>query len=522
MPTVLDGNLPTPLTALVGRREELAALDGLISRARVVTILGPGGAGKTRLAIAAAEHAAERIDGGTWWVELSDVAGPDQFGEAILTACELAEAPGQQALEALAEHFGQQRALLVLDNCEHVAEECATIAQRLLSSAGGLVVLATSREPLGVSGERLFRLGGLSWEPGDAAESREAVELFLDRADAAGAELSRDAEELGMVAEICERLDGLPLALELAAARAGMLSLEEIARRLDETDVLLRQPSRTAPSRHRTLDDALDWSHDLLPAEEKRLFALLSVFSGSFSLLAVEALAAARGIDRREVLPLLSALVDKSLVQVAGRGAEHRYRLLNTVHAYAAARLAEAPEEPAVAGAHADFFVALAMQARDGLQGPEQARWLERIELEHDNLRAVLRANIDARPQVAGRLASLMWPFWYRRGHYSEARSWLEQAAGASEQMEDEVAADVLAAAGAAAFLQCEYSLAQERLSRARELYERASDRVGVAAVVQRLGSIAREQGRYEQAAEMHREAAQAWEGLGEPAGVAE
>jgi predicted ATPase/DNA-binding NarL/FixJ family response regulator len=513
MTSVLTGNLPAPLTELVGRARELSAVAEAIERARLVTIVGPGGVGKTRLALAAAGRAATDFEE-TWWVELGGVAGEGLVASTILATCEVTEAPGEEPLAVVARHFGDRRALLVLDNCEHVAEECATFAQRALVGAAGLRVLATSREPLAVGGERVLRLAGL-----DARHEGEAFQLFLERAEAMGFVPAEGEHE--MIAHVCERLDGLPLAVELAAARTGILSVAEIARRLDDADVLLRQTSRTAPPRHRTLDDALAWSHELLPPREQLLFAILSVFRGSFSLLAAESVSSAAGIERRDVLPLLGALVDKSLVQVADRGAEHRYRLLNTIHTYAATRLDALAERDAVRAAHAEFFLSLAAQARDGLEGPEQARWLERLELEHENMRTVLREHRASRPDVAGRLAALLWPFWYRRGYYHEARSWLEQAAAATDGMEPQVAADVLASAGAAAFLQCDYGPGGEQLARARELYEAGGDKMGVAGVLQRLGSIAREQGRYEEAIAMHTAAGELWRELGDPGGIA-
>ncbi|MGO9971764.1 MAG: tetratricopeptide repeat protein [Solirubrobacteraceae bacterium] len=522
MSVVVDGNLPVALSDLVGRKQELEALRGVLQRARLVSLVGPGGAGKTRLALGLAERVVGSFDDGAWWLELGDLSGPGLVEITMVTTCGVDQSPGEEPLAALVRAFRSLRSLVVLDDCEHVVDECAALAQRLLGACPGLKIIATSREPLGVPGERVFRLGGLGYGPGTGDGVREAVELFLERVQASVPGFELRSGDLQHIAGICERLDGLPLAVELAAARAGVLSVSEIAQRLEDAGSFLHQANRTAPPRHRTLDDALDWSYQLLPEPEQKLFAILSAFRGSFSLLAAEAVGAGAGIERQEVLRLLAALVDKSLVQVADRGPEHRYRLLNTIHAYSQTKLGDLPEGERVYDAHAEFFVGLAVQANDGLlEGPEQAQWLNRIELEHDNLRAVLRRNISDRPEVAGRLTGLLWPFWYRRGYYHEARSWLEQAVDASDRMTPEVAASVLTGAGVIAFLQCDYPLAETRLRRALALYQHEDDQIGVAGVLQRLGSIAREQARYDEARQLHESARTLWARLGDPRGVA-
>jgi DNA-binding CsgD family transcriptional regulator/tetratricopeptide (TPR) repeat protein len=316
----------------------------------------------------------------------------------------------------------------------------------------------------------------------------------------------------------------MPLAIELAAARVGTLSIEEIAARLADNPDLLRHPSRTAPARHQTLQATLEWSYRLLAPQEQLLYQRLSAFQGTFSLLGAEAVGGWGKIELGDVVSLLGSLVNKSLVQVADRGAEHRHRLLEIVRQDGEAKLARSGELDEVVRAHTEFYLALAEQAEAGLEGPDQARWLDRLELEHDNLTAVLRRKLLAEPgdpEVGGRLAGLLWPFWYRRGYYHEARAWLERAAQLTDEMSPPVRAAALTGAGVLAFLQCEYQLARQRLSQVRALHESLGDQVGVAAALQRLGSVAREQGRYDEAYRLHEESMTRWAALDEPAGVA-
>ncbi len=517
-----EGALPVALSSLIGRHREIEAVTKLLATARMVTIAGSGGAGKTRLALAVAARASARFPDGVWWADLAGVGGADLLPGVVASALEVPQAPGEDPMAGIARQLKQTVTLLVLDNCEHLVEESAELADRLLRAGPGIRVLATSREVIGVTGERVFRINGLGLPgPGADPQASEAVQLFAERAGQTVAGLSLDPAELGSVARLCQRLDGIPLAIELAAARVGTLSVDEITARLDENPDLLRHPSRSAPARHQTLQATLEWSYRLLVPQEQVLFHRLSAFQGTFSLLAAEETGGGGKIDRRDVVSLLGSLVDKSLVQVADRGAEHRYRLLETVRQYGEAKLAASGELPGVFQAHAGFYLALAEQAEAGLEGPDQARWLDRLELEHDNLRAVLRRKLPAEPEVGGELAGLLWPFWYRRGYYYEARSWLEQAAQLTGEMSPPARAAVLTGAGVLAFLQCDYDLATRRLSQVRALHEEADDQVGVAGALQRLGSIAREQARYDEAYRLHEESMAIWAGLDEPAGVA-
>ena len=516
-----EGNVPTALSSLVGRTGELEAMAERWANSRLLSLVGPGGCGKSRLALEFAGRMGGTFVDGAWWVELGSVTEGGLVSDLVAVTVDLRQAPGEDPLGLLARQWGRRQLMLVLDNCEHVVAECAEMVERLLRACPGLKVLTTSREVIGVTGEQVFRLEGLdTGAEGSGPSSSEAVALFVERARAAAPGLSPDAVEVAVIGGICRQLDGLPLAIELAAARAGVLSVAEIASRLQDPG-LLRHPSRTAPARHLTMDAVLEWSYRLLSPLEQTLFVRLSVFQGSFSLLAGESVASGGDIEAKEVLPLLSALVDRSLVRVVERRADNRYRMLQTIRAYGEARLAASADSAAVRQAHSEFYAGLALQGQVGLEGPDQARWLQLLDTEHDNLRAVLRRSLPAIPEQGGRLAAMLWPFWYRRGYYHEARGWLEEAVDLSGEMSPPVAADVLTGAGVLAFLQCEYAVATDRLERAVTLHQRDQHRVGVATALQRLGSIAREQGRYDDARRLHESSRRIWVELGDLAGVA-
>ena len=516
------GGLPVALSSLVGRQAELDTLATLVPSARLLTIVGTGGCGKTRLALAVAERCGPGFTGGVRWVGLETLVDPRLLPAMVGSAVGVPEAPGEDAVAAVCRHLASQKVLLILDNCEHVVERCAELAEQLLRCCPLLTILATSREIIGASGERVFRLAGLAVpSAGTAEENSGALALFADRAEAMSPGFRLNTADLRAAAELCRLLDGLPLALELAAGRVGSLGLAEIVARLSEGQQVLRHPGRTAPSRHQTLDATLDWSHRLLSREEQALFRRLSVFQGSFSLLAAEPVASGAEVERKNVVELLAALVDKSLVYVADPGLEHRYRLLNTVQQYARVRLEESGELAAVQRAHSEFYLALAEQARAGLDGADQTRWLQRLAMEHDNLSTALARQLPADPEAGGRLAAALWPYWYRRGSYQEARCWLEQATLAGGQMSGGVRADVLTGAGVLAFLQCDYPAAAKRLRQAQALYQRQGHLAGTATTLQRLGSIAREQGQYAQARRLHQQSLAAWSELGDAAGVA-
>jgi predicted ATPase/DNA-binding SARP family transcriptional activator len=469
-------NLPAPLTALVGRERALPAVARRLAGARLVTLTGPGGGGKTRLALAvaarleAARDAGAEGDGcagrpaghpaggrypdGVWLAELAALADPGLVPQAVAAAVGVPEAAGRAPTETLCQALRARRLLLVLDNCEHLRGACAALAAALLGACPGVQILATSREPLGLPGEATWWVPPLAWPAGPAGEALDpaalpptealleygAVRLFVERARDVWPAFALTAANAPAVVRICARLDGLPLALELAARQAAVLPPAALAARLDARLRLLTGGGPAAHPRQRTLAATLDWSHALLGGAERTLLRRLAVFAGGFTLEAAEAVCPAgpgglcQGgpLPAAGVLEALRRLVDQSLVvaDAAPGAAAARYRLLETVRQYAAEKLAEAgaAEAVAVRARHGACYAALAEAAAPGLLGPEQPAWLGRLAGEHDNLRAALAWSLEHAPGTALRLAGRLWPFWRMRQHYAEGTDWLARA----------------------------------------------------------------------------------------------
>ncbi|MFI6796776.1 AfsR/SARP family transcriptional regulator [Streptosporangium canum] len=433
------GNLPARLTSFVGRERDVARTAELLAGHRLVTLLGPGGAGKTRLSIESAEAVAGRMPDGVWLVELAPVAEPSEVPQAVFSALELRDPPppassatpgaiplsaARDPLSRLVSGLAGKRLLIVLDNCEHVVEAAAALADRVLASCPGVRVLVTSREPLGITGEMSLPVPPLGLPPGDGdpgdALGYPAVRLFAERA-AAVRPGYRAEDEAAAVVRICRELDGMPLAIELAAARLRSLSAEQIAHRLDDRFRLLTGGSRTALPRHQTLRAVVGWSWELLDEQERVLARRLSVFAGGAALDCAEVICSGHGLDRADVLDVLARLVDKSLVVVQSHGAAVRYRMLETIRAYAAERLAESGEQGRVRLAHAMFFTELAERSDPGLRGHGQLAVVAEMAAEHDNLSAALRWAVEAaRSDLALRLVGALGWYWWLRGYRVE------------------------------------------------------------------------------------------------------
>ncbi|HET8630957.1 MAG TPA: helix-turn-helix domain-containing protein [Thermomicrobiales bacterium] len=429
-------NLPADLTSFIGRERERAEVARRLAGTRLLTLTGVGGVGKTRLALEVARGLADEYPDGVWLVELAALAEPALVPAAVARSVGVREQPGRAPADALAEALGPRRLLLVLDNCEHLLDACAALAARLLRAGPHLRILATSREPLGVPGEVAWPVPPLAVPDEDEAAplaalaGAEAVQLFATRAGAARPGFALTAKNAGAVARICRRLDGLPLALELAAARTRALTPEEIAARLDDRFPLLAHGDRAAPPRHRTLRAALDWSYALLDGAERRLFDRLAVFAGDFTLAAAEAVCAGDGIAAGDVFELLARLVGRSLVfaDTAGEDGETRYRLLEMVREYAAERLAARGGADPLRGRHAAWVVALAEEAAAAFHGPAEGRWLRRVERSHAEVRAALVwALARGEAETALRLGAVLWWAWGVQGRAAEGRAWLER-----------------------------------------------------------------------------------------------
>jgi predicted ATPase/DNA-binding SARP family transcriptional activator len=436
------GNLRASLTSFVGRDEELRLIAKRLADGRLVTLVGPGGAGKTRLATTAAAELAEGCPGGVWLAELAAVVDPDDVPQAVLGALGqrvtgiidrgLGRHPGasRDAMSLLTDAIPDAPTLLVLDNCEHLVTAAARLADRLLGARPRLRVLATSREPLAITGEALCPVPPLGL-PGPGAPAADAtgspaVRLFADRAAAVRPGFAVDEASTAAVAEICRRLDGLPLAIELAAARLRTLTPGQLAARLDDRFRLLTGGSRTAMPRHQTLRAVVDWSWGLLTDEERDLAARLAVFAGGATPSSVEGVT---GLSADEALELLSSLADKSLLHIAEGDEEPRFRMLETLREYGLERLAEQGRTRQVRDAHAAYFVRLAETAEPHLRGPGQLPWVDRLIAERDNLLATLHHAVAVRDAAtATRLAAALGLFWTMRGNHAEAANWLKLA----------------------------------------------------------------------------------------------
>ncbi len=423
-------NLPAQLNSFVGRERELDEIGKLLGTTRLVTLTGVGGTGKTRLSLHAAAHALDAFPDGVWFVELAPLADERLVAQAVATALGVKETAARPLVEALENHVNNRRLLLVLDNCEHLLKGCAVLAKKLLHSSRGLQILASSRERLHMAGETAYPVTSLAVpDPVESADGAkhaaidlealaktEAVRLFIDRAVSAKPAFALTRHNAASVAEICRHLDGIPLAIELAAARVDSLSIDKIAARLGDRFGLLIGGDPTATPHQRTLRASIDWSHDLLAEAERVLLQRLAVFAGGWTLEAAEDVCAGRGGRETGVLNRLIHLVEKSLV-VLGAGGE-RYHLLETVRQYAQERLRESGNEDEVRNRHLDHYLALAEKARAELAGPAQGTWLARLDQDRENLLAA-HARADRAPDGASlglRLAWALKPYWINRG----------------------------------------------------------------------------------------------------------
>ncbi len=421
-PTLLN-NLPAELSSFIGREDELKDIRSLVESARLVTLTGAGGSGKTRLGLQVAADLLDDTDDGVWLVELASVTDPDAVPAAIAAVLGVVSQPGRSALDTLVDALAPQHPLIVLDNCEHLIDACASTADAILRRCPQVHLLVTSREPLGIGGEAIYRVPPMSLPLADDTQPRwsgsDAVALFIDRARKQGVELAADEQTGPLIASICRRLDGMPLAIELAAARLSSMSLADLRDRLDHRFRLLTGGSRVALARQQTLLATVSWSYSLLEGIEQRLLRRLAVFPESFDLAAAEAACGFGGIDMLDVVELLGSLVNKSLVITEPWAEGLRYRLLETIRQFAADRLVECgdDETAAVSAAHCAHFVLLAEAAAPHLEGPEQGRWFRRLDADRANLwrAAEWAAGAPDGTRQVLRLAAALRRYWMSR-----------------------------------------------------------------------------------------------------------
>ncbi len=480
-PSRRSNNLPIQVTSFIGRDREIAEIKQALPHTRLLTLTGSGGCGKTRLALQVAAGLVDSSADGVWVVELASLSDSTLVPKAVASALGIREQPGILLNETLRRYLQTKALLLVLDNCEHLLSACAQLTDALLRACPNLSILVTSRERLGIAGELTYSVPGLS-QPDprglptiESLRQFEAVHLFVERASFSQPGFVMTERNAPAVAQVCSRLDGIPLAIELAAARVKGLSVEQIASRLGDRFRLLTDGSRTALLRHQTLQATMDWSYGLLTEPERVLLRRVSVFAGGFTLEAAEEVCGGDAVATSEVLNLLLRLVDRSLVVARDRRNQSWYRLLETVRQYAWQKLVEAGEADEMQRRHLTWYLGLAEQADAKLRGPEQQVWLDRLETEHDNLRAALDWS-KTDPSHAGkrlRLATALLWFWQFHGHWSEGRRWLEATDSLGGEAASHIPAKALRYAAFLAVQQGDYEraavLGQQGVTSSRE-----------------------------------------------------
>jgi predicted ATPase/class 3 adenylate cyclase len=507
---IISNNLPIQLTSFIGREREIEHVKRSLAKTRLLTLMGAGGSGKTRLAVQVAADLIDQFEKGVWLVELAPLADPALVVQAVATTFQVREAAGRSLLDLLVDYLQTKSLLLMLDNCEHLVAACAKLASALLRACPNVKILATSREALGVAGEVAYHVPPLSrpdprrTQTLEQLRQFEAVQLFVERGVHSQPRFALTDGNAAAVAHICHRLDGIPLAIELAAARVKVLTADQIATRLNDRFRLLTGGSRAGLPHHQTLRATIDWSHDLLSDKERTLLRRLSVFAGGFNLEAGEAICAGDGLEKDAILDLLTNLVDKSLVVAEGLNGDIRYLLLETVRQYGLEKLEEAGEVAGIREQHLEWYLGLAERVEPELLGPDQLGGLDELEREHDNLRAALEwAASGARDAEARvRLAGALQRFWSMRGHLTEGRAWLESAIEESVESGDASPAPVKAiyGAGVLAFYQGDYVRAVALLEHSLALSREGGDKVSTARALNRLALVHRNRGDYSRA----------------------
>lgn len=478
----VPNKLPVQLTSFVGRGTELAQLARAIEDQRLVSLIGAGGCGKTRLAVRVAAELADLHPDGTWWVELAPVTDPDLVPYAVARALGLHEEAGRSLLDTLGAQLCHRKELVVLDNCEHVLDACAQLVVHLLQVAPELRILTTSREPLAIPGEVPWRVPSLDDEA--------ATRLFVERAAQLRGGFAPDAATLEVVRGICRRLDGIPLAIELAAARTRMMSPASIAAALDDRFRLLTGGGRGVMPRQQTLETSVAWSYDLLDETERRLLRRLSVFAGGFTLEAAESVSSGELIDQRAVLDLLGRLIDKSLVQTDSAETGDRYRLLETIRLFARDRLAESGESMTTRDRHRVFFAALTESAEPELALADGPMWLARLEADHDNLRAALEwSDTTGERELLLRMVGALTLFFELRGHLGEGGRWFARAL-ADEGEASAIQARALWGSAHVASYAGDFATAAERAPQALAMAEAVGDDQARARALNNLGFV--------------------------------
>ena len=533
-------NLPAPLTSFVGRAEALEAVQALLQKAeiRLVTLTGPPGIGKTRLSLRIGTSLLRHFKDGVFFVPLAAVRDTKLVGSAIAREFGLRESAGRTLVDVLKVYLREKHLLLILDNFEQVVEASPIVTQ-LLAAAPNLKIIATSREALHLYGEHNYAVQPLD-VPGIApiksdglelsfdtaavrnAGSYSAVRLFVERASAAEHGFTLSAENAGAVVAICRELDGLPLAIELAAARVAQVPVDDMLSRLHQKLDLLIAGPRDLPPRQRTLRGAIEWSHDLLDGREKVLFRRLSIFAGGATIEAISSVCDPDEQYNIELLPYLQSLSDKSLLEVdRSASGKERFRMLETIHEYALEMLVESGEQEIHQERHAAFFLELARRTEPMLAGPEQGQWLDRLSEEHDNTRAAFSWLLKHDMDACLRLCTALAMFWYRRGHLSEGRLRFMSALENASSVTDDLRGAALNGAGTLTYAQGDYEEAKALYTASLAAHRLAGDKKAIAKALNNLGLIASNQADYEAAQRWYDDSLGLWQELGDKAGIA-
>ena len=498
--SLYDNNLPQQLTSFVGRTRELAEIKSQLERSRLLTLTGSGGTGKTRLSLQVVAEVLEQFPGGVWLVELAPLTDPNLVPQLVAHVLNVNEVPGEPLTKTLVAALKERQLLLVLDNGEHVLDACAKLVDSLMRDCPKVRILLSSREPLGIAGESTYRVPSLSL-PSRKAEYTpetliqfEAVNLFVERAILIKPDFTITKNNVTTLVQVCHQLDGIPLAIELAAARIRSMPIEQLATRLEDRFRILTGGSRTALPRQQTLRALIDWSYDLLEENQKALLCRLSVFVGGCTLESVEAVCCGEGIDSWEVLELLTALCDKSLVVYEEVEGEARYRLLETIRQYARDRLLERGASEGFRDQHLAYYLALVEEAELHLRGAKQKVWLDRLDRERDNLRAALEWSITSSRGIesALRFSSAVWLFWLTRGYLTEGWELLARVRALRTLTAGDAAlrARVLGGAGSLAYALCDYVSAKALYEESLAIRREVNDRVGIANALGNLAMV--------------------------------
>ena len=520
-------NIPQKLTSFIGRERELTELEGLLQSTRLLTLVGMGGLGKTRLSLAVGVQVLDRFDDGVWFVDLASIRDPSLVVTEVAKALGVRDEPGQPLVESVCAHLKPRKTLLILDNCEQVIAAAAEVANVILAAAPDVRIIATSREPLRVPGEQTYPVLPLpmpeSAEGVEVLSRSPAVRLFVERAQLHRPSFSLDDHNALQVAELVARLEGIPLAMELAAARIRSMTVVDINARLKDRYKLLTGGGRVLP-RQQTLRALVDWSYDLLSEQERIALNRLSIFAGSFDLRAAEQICGVDPLPPEDIFDLLSSLIDKSLVMNEERASGTRYRMLETIRDYALEKLERAGESSAVAERHRDYYFVLAKAARDGLLGGQQAEWMRRVETELDNVRAAIALGLTGGgdPVIAVKMAVAMQGFWILGGHATEGREYIRaMLALAPVQAHDTALGHTLYVGAALATSQGDYAEARRMLERCLALRRRLGNEFDIAAALSTLSVALVHSGDAEDAREREEEAMAIFRRLGDRRGEA-